>query len=81
MPSIFYEAHPRTQAAIKAVVLALDRGQQPSSEMNLVPAVDHEYIETGEWDEGEGPEWYLTPKGLEAAARWRCDDGHGGTAA
>jgi hypothetical protein len=80
MPSIFYEAHPRTQAAIKAIVLAIDRGEQPSDDMNLLPAVDYEYIETDEWDEGSGPEWYLTPKGLAAAIRWRGDDGHGGKA-
>jgi hypothetical protein len=81
VPTIYYEAHPTMQRAIKAVVMVLDRGGQPPEGMDIQPAFDFHFVDYEEWDEGETPQLYLTEKGAEAAIRWRGgDDSHGGAA-
>lgn len=82
MASVFYEQHPVAQQAIRAVVMLLDRGQQPPDDMDLMPAIDFEYAQYEQFDDAKPPELYLTEKGSEAALRWRHgDDSHGGNAA
>lgn len=45
MPTVFYEAHPKMQAAIKRIVLILARGEQPSpDDADIKPAHDFEYV-------------------------------------
>lgn len=81
MASVFYEMHPKTQAQIRLVVLLLDRGEQPPRDMDVMAAVDYEYAEYEQIGEKPATLW-LTPKGLEAAIRWRHDDdSHGGDVA
>jgi hypothetical protein len=84
MSTTYYEDHPKMRRAIRSVVLKVDAGEQPSKDDDTGPATEFGYVvrDIDIAPEGEIPrDYYLTPKGLEAAARWRKDDSHGGNAA
>jgi hypothetical protein len=81
MATIYPEKHLKSQRAIKAVVRALDRGEQPPDDVDVRPAIDFEYAEYELIGEDQ-LEMFLTPKGCAAAVRWRKGrDTHGGDAA
>lgn len=71
MKLVYDRGDPETERAIRQVVLCLARGEQPTAEMDVLPAIDFEYAECLEFDEGETPQFVLTPKGMEAARNWR----------
>jgi hypothetical protein len=83
MATVYFEAHPRMQIAIRRVVLKLDRGETLGPNDDAGPAMEFGYavLDAHIAPEGEAPgDYFLTEKGAEAALRWRADDSHGGNA-